>query len=630
MSQTKTPVIFLTYANDRDDYLHLLKSEARRNAKALQDLDKREYIRVKTKENANVEDVFEGFKNHPDEIAIFHFAGHAGGESLKLDEGQGEAAGLAQLMGEQKNLMLVVLNGCSTKEQVKGLLDAGVKAVIATSVKIRDDMAVQFAEQFYDALANKRTIEQAFQMAEAYLKTKPNEEGFIQSSGGVIDLSDIDAIAENEMPWALYINPDYKKEVFEWRLPWFRPIGLPQDMIQYIGTNFEANRYIVLVLDEMCKYNPDIYHQMVEQRGSETVKKDSREFPWLVIRNFPWPIGSQVRLLMHEDKPNQERLDQLVSTYIISGLVIYYLLLSELWDKGHKNQSHAKWPHLAFDKEKYSTFDFLGSIPALFDEVTKQGTPFMPEIEMLVSGLKSQDQPLFKAKAYLDSIRNASSPVGDDMLKETCLKCEQALSILLRAVSFLSRYRMLTVRNVILDKKRFAEVEYEIEMGPLNAVQSTALGLYQDDEYRRKMSFSDSFSVVIVSNEDRMDDALNLSPLIIDKNTFVKFKKHETTNRDDRAHIFLAGWSEGDRLYYIGVNHNFQYALNSDTDQIHTDQTQDDFKEGRNLKESEHESFGNDFGADFGLTETVSTKTEDRVFQMLKDQYDLLQADLNS
>ena len=44
---------------------------------------------------------------------------------------------------------------------IKGLLEAGVPAVIATSVPIEDRKAMEFAEQFYAALANRRTIEQA-------------------------------------------------------------------------------------------------------------------------------------------------------------------------------------------------------------------------------------------------------------------------------------------------------------------------------------------------------------------------------------------------------------------------------------------------------------------------------------
>ena len=41
------------------------------------------------------------------------------------------SGGLAQLMGIQKELQLVFLNGCATKGQVEQLFAAGIKAVIA-------------------------------------------------------------------------------------------------------------------------------------------------------------------------------------------------------------------------------------------------------------------------------------------------------------------------------------------------------------------------------------------------------------------------------------------------------------------------------------------------------------------
>ena len=205
------------------------------------------------------------------------------------------------------------------------------------------------------------------------------------------------------------------------------------------------------------------------------------------------------------------------------------------------------------------------------------------------------------------------------------MRTEQAVSIVLRAAAFLARYRLLTVRNVSINRPRFEPLAYELDMGPLNATQGTGLNLYQDQEYRRKENYSDSASIILVSNEKHLDKSLNLSPFLIDKNTFVKVKKSETTEQDRLAHIFLMGWEEEDHLTYLAVDHSFFHALDNEDDQIHTNMTQEDFTEGRNLKEDD---FGDDFGLDFGLDTDTGSDDSPKVFQLLYDQYLLCKNDL--
>ena len=83
-------------------------------------------------------------------------------------------AGLLQSIRLQKNLQLVFLNSCSTQEQVNQLLDAGVRAVIATSVDIGDDTATRFAEDFYQKLASGHSIDEAFKLATEVVTAQNN------------------------------------------------------------------------------------------------------------------------------------------------------------------------------------------------------------------------------------------------------------------------------------------------------------------------------------------------------------------------------------------------------------------------------------------------------------------------
>jgi CHAT domain len=629
-----SPVVFLAFSNDADAHLDLLKAESKGVFNALRELDRQDFVKVHREESADVDELFDALVSFKDRIAIFHYGGHADAGTLRLEGGAGHAGGIAGMLGEQANLKLVFLNGCATRPQVDKLVAAGVKAIIATSVPIRDDKASEFAARFYQALASRRTIGQAFGLAQDFLKTRY---GDVQEIG-VVKMRGV-SLAESEagdaIPWGLFVKEEHQDEVLSWKLPYYMTVGLPQDMLQYIGSSFTANRYIMLVLDEMARYNPDIYTQMTEQRGGETVKRDSREYPELIVRNLPWPLGSQIRLLKQQDSAGAERLENLASAYVRTSQLLYYILLSNLWEQARLKKIKLPQPFdagLPMDVRGFTSFDFLAKTLELHKLFHDQGVaPYVAEYEQVAEAWKDPAGPLRKAHEYLEKLRTelqAGTATSD--LEQRCLTAEQALSVVLKAAAFLASYRMLTVRNIAVEAARFEAVKYELDLGPLNAVDSSALSLYQDVEHRRKARLSNSQSIVLARDENRLDDCLNLSPFIVDKNTFVSVKKGEGADTARLAHIFILSYEEAGRLIYLAVDHGIRYALENERDRIHTDMTREDFLEGRNLSQvaSAPDPFG--LGASFGPATPASTDTGVKVFQVLRDQFDVCVADLRA
>ena len=627
------PVLFLAFANDDSAHLQLLKTESSEVWRALADLDRQEFVNVHREESASVDDLFDVLVRFKDQVAIFHYGGHADGAMLQLEGGAGHANGIAGLLGEQANLKLVFLNGCATRPQVDQLLAAGVKAVIATSVPIRDDKATAFAIRFYEALANRRTIGQAFALAQRYLETRFGDVRDV----GVVPMRDIRAKRSADkgerIPWGLYIKEECQHEVLDWTLPYYHAIGLPQEMLQYIGSSFSANRYIMLVLDEMARYNPDIYSQMTEQRGGETVRRDSREYPELIVRNLPWPLGSQIRLLRLHDAPDMERLELLVSAYVRTTQLLYFILLSDLWEQRRHGTIDIPPEFdvaLPAGATAFSSFDFLTRTIELYRLFQRQGAhPYVAEFERVAQAWDAPGGPLQKAHAYLEQLRAelaTGAPTTD--LTQRCLTTEQALSVVLRSAAFLARYRMMTVRNITVEARRFETVAYELDMGPLNAVDNSSLNLYQDAARRRKTHYGNSHSIVLARDENALDDCLNLSPFIVDKNTFVSVKKSETTDKDRLAHIFVLSYAEDGRLVYLAVDHGLRYALANARDRIHTDMTREDFTEGRNLVPAlpAGDPFG--MGATFGVEPPPSADASIKVFQVLRSQHEGFLADV--
>ncbi len=117
-ARTNRPVIFLAFANDRDDkagYLRNLPDEARRLSAALRPAEQAGLCEVVVKQNCTASDIFIvlGDPRYRNRIAIFHYGGHANGYQLLLESPEGKAAasnagGLASFLAQQQGFLLYV------------------------------------------------------------------------------------------------------------------------------------------------------------------------------------------------------------------------------------------------------------------------------------------------------------------------------------------------------------------------------------------------------------------------------------------------------------------------------------------------------------------------------------------
>jgi hypothetical protein len=216
-----------------------------------------------------------------------------------------------------------------------------------------------------------------------------------------------------------------------------------------------------------------------------------------------------------------------------------------------------------------------------------------------------------------------------------CLSAERAFSVVLGAAAFLARYRMLTVRDIVVEAPRFEAESYEVDLGLLNAADTSALGLYRDAENRRKTRRGNSHSIVLARDERELDDCLNLSPFVIDKNTFVGGRQGGGGGGDKPrlADVFMLSYQEGERLVYLAVQHSLTYALQNARDRVHTDMTRGDFAEGRNLAAPPRPAAPSDdeflLDDDEVVVEQEREHPEDkvRVFDTLRAQFDAFLTD---
>lgn len=253
----QSAIVLLVFANDRSNERRFLPNLAREQ-RELHDIFERllevgaiEDLRILW--NATVRDLLAMFRKgrFRGRIPILHFAGHASGSALMFENAQGtpsstNAGALADYLGQQSGLILVFLNGCSTQGQILGLRTAGIKAVVATSRAVEDDVAAEFARQFYVELA-QRPLRNAFETAKAAVRAI----GCERSRELVVEEGKGREEEEENDTWILACDPAYDAWTLNppgarssWarhRVPWLLALSLALLVSSIAGSMFMAN-----------------------------------------------------------------------------------------------------------------------------------------------------------------------------------------------------------------------------------------------------------------------------------------------------------------------------------------------------------------------------------------------------
>jgi hypothetical protein len=208
--------MLFAFANAHKDHLPLLKAESSAVRQALRPLWSTGRLTLHREESATLEEVFHALNDFAERVVAFHFAGHADAGLLQFEEGAATAGPFGDLLASEPNLRLVFLNGCATQAQVAALWDAGVPAVIATSVPVRDDRAKEFAAAFYAAFGKGVSLSTSFSRARDLLGAKYG--GASQTVEFFRGVRKVSHSHDNEFPWGLWMRPDHEAELLEWKL----------------------------------------------------------------------------------------------------------------------------------------------------------------------------------------------------------------------------------------------------------------------------------------------------------------------------------------------------------------------------------------------------------------------------
>lgn len=538
------PLIVLAFANDRDRYLQYLNSEKRSITDTLRNHSDKGFIQVERIDDAVIDNIFYFFDRYHDRIAIFHYGGHASGTHLQLETPTGEAqlarsASLAQLMGQQRGLKLVFLNGCATKKQVRLLLSAGVKAVIATSVPIDDMMAMEFASQFYSSLSSDYSIEDAFKNARARVNTPegssmeikiyPNRDIFMNTAGPHEDIT-----PDGDAPWGLYCND---REALEWKLPVPRVKRVIDEA--RTGTPLEVNAYLIDTLSKAIIPHSLIMPGLIENhqrqiKSNQTSKANMtrKEIRKLIVESYPLPVGEQLRRLFQNNSRNLSRLNQLVLCYRILMEYLCFIMLSQLWDESHVHNSIRVDEDFIIQltrfferkEDDYQAFNYLQFIEIIAHIYQHNKIKyFVDEFSLFETSLTNHD-PLYDSLLMMENIKCEFSRGGvmsSNEISHLCGSAEEYLGIILKTLFFLVNYELATIKKIIVKKERHKDPDFWHWKVELKGRREALV----DIEWKR-LCCTDDNSVIILKDFENIEniennmDFLSLSPFIIDYNAF--------------------------------------------------------------------------------------------------------------
>ena len=551
------PVVILAFANDPDEYLKNIRRERANLFASLRDLNDRRLIDVYKEEETSIDHFFELFTRYADRVAVLHYGGHASGTSLQLESAAGtaetaHAAGLAKLLGMQKNLQLVFLNGCATQGQVEQLLACGVRAVIATAVPINDLMATEFAEQFYAALARNASIAAAFGTASALIATRyadagPRVETF---RGGFV--------AARSQPagpapvWGLYVNAG-AEAVLDWKLPQVPAAaaiirGAPPAVP---GTLAVSQGLIDTTLQALSAMDEDV-RRAADPDGRNY---DPRALPDLIVDVFPAPIGEQLRKLFAGQAADMAQLRQMVITYEVIGKLFAFIMLSQLWNTRFERPDIAigdeQWAVLnsfpAIDAQTRPLYDYFKLTTTIVDILAANGvTSFVPEFAGLSAELN--DAPTTLARNFMDEMRAElwQGNMRPEEIESFCQQAERHLATLLADLAFVVKYSFSTIKSIDVLKVRHRDAEFKLRTARLDKVNAT----FKKDQLKSFATVVDNESVILHIYWNDISKYLNLTPFVIDQN--------------------IGSLADGSRLYlydYRDLDGNARYVSVDDVDE---------------------------------------------------------------
>ena len=301
------------------------------------------------------------------------------------------------------------------------------------------------------------------------------------------------------------------------------------------------------VFEEMSSFKPSLSRMVFTEEDDEM--PDYRILADLIIKNFPWPVGVELRRLFSGSmrQLDRMRLDQIFKTIERSMQFLAFIMLSQA--ARMKEQGKLEFPD-AFSNEFRNRF-FVLSLGSFSWMIRSTGKIFM---EQKIEWFMPEMAECFDSKFYeaLDFWVPERNEIGhyqinltQEDIEKRCVEYEEKLTFILKRIAFLARYKLVSVKEIKVIKSKVQNATFHHVFDMLNSSDSD----FKANEFDES-TFTESHSVLMMKSIKSLDEYLNLSPLIIDTSTEVLDAKEKFEIKKD---IFMYSKYREGHLMYLGT-----------------------------------------------------------------------------
>jgi len=303
------------------------------------------------------------------------------------------------------------------------------------------------------------------------------------------------------------------------------------------------------VFHEMTQYRPALLRYLEVDEDEDEEDVDYRILGDQIIKNYPWPIGVELRRLFSASmrELDRMRLDQIFKTIERTMQFVSFIMVSQLWHDSLKKK--VKLPeNIAAEFENRMLVLSMGNYTWLIRMI---GNLYKDNnLEWFMEEMKEKfDKKFYAALDFWVPERNEIGHyqinLTQEEIEKRCVEYEEKLTYILNSIAFIAKYRLVSVREIKVRKPKNKDALFHHVVDLLNSSDSDFAAKELEEP-----KFSESNSVLLMKSIKSIEGYLNLSPLIIDTHSEVLDTKEKFGIKKD---IFMYTKFRGDHLMYLGT-----------------------------------------------------------------------------
>lgn len=301
------------------------------------------------------------------------------------------------------------------------------------------------------------------------------------------------------------------------------------------------------VFKEMVPYRPVLEKFLALDELEEEV--DFRILGDQIIKNYPWPVGIELRRLFSASirELTRLRLDQIFKTIERTMQFVSFVMISQLWDD--VSNKLIKVPeNIGKEFNDRITVLSMGDYTWLIRTIGKLYSDaktdwFVQEFANIFN------KEFYSALDFWVPERNEIGHYQINLtqagIEKRCVEYEEKLKYILTKIAFLAKYRFVSVRQIEVIKPKNRDAKYHHTIDLLNSSDSDFAATEIDEA-----KHSESHSVLLMKTIKSIEEYLNLSPLIINTHSEVLDTIEKFEIQKD---IFMYSKFRNDHLMYSGT-----------------------------------------------------------------------------